>query len=73
MSAIVIVGLFWLACVPFAYAAFFAELQRRWPELAERDYASDLAISLLFSILGPISLLVTWVGCRGFPRGLKWR
>lgn len=73
MSAVIAIVVFWLACVPFAYAAAFAQFQRAWPRRPNLDYRFDRNLAICTSLFGPLALAASALAFGGFPYGLKWR
>lgn len=67
-----ITAVIWIACAILNFGIMFAFFQRKWPILAEEDYQRDYAMCAIFSILGPISLLISLV-TRTCGYGLKWK
>jgi hypothetical protein len=57
----------WLACGIAAMGLCMAYFQRKWPQLAEEDYAKDLAYGLVLGLFGgPVSLIAVSITCRGY-------
>jgi len=54
MTAILII---WGVCSFLAYGTMFGTLQGSWPTLAEKNYITDIIISMAIGILGPFGLL----------------
>ncbi len=65
--------LFWAICAALSYATDFAYFQRKFPEIAKRDYKIDRRNAIVFSILGPIALAANFQAFDKFKHGLKWK
>ena len=68
----VIFLIIYLVTIILSYGVTFAFIQRKWPVLAEADYAEDMAFSALFAMLGPCMLLATIFLCERYKYGIKF-
>lgn len=71
VAVVIFAVLVYVVCGALAYARDFAYFQRKWPDLAEMNYAQDRRAALGRASLGPVSLLFAL--SYGTRYGLKWR
>ena len=64
--------LVWVVCGVLSYGLNFAFFQRKFPTLADEEYARDLRFAVITSFLGPVALFANLCAC-GIKHGLKWR
>lgn len=66
----------WMVSGVLNYGLFFGYLQRRFPNIAESNYATDKRFCILVSIIGPVALaaffILKWMDAEPYY-GFKWR
>ncbi len=62
----------YLICCILSYGMSFAFWQRKFPNIAPHAYRSDIISSIMFSLLGPISLLFTYFNTNFAKYGFKF-
>lgn len=74
MTALLLIfACFWIICGAFAYAITLAFFQRRFPTLAEEEYAVDVLRAISAGILGVAGLGAALFVSEGARDGLKWK
>lgn len=62
----------WIICGILVYGGEFAYRQRKFPDSANKNRYDDQRYALLWSLFGPITLLVLFFE-HGYKYGFKWR
>lgn len=57
MTILIIVALAWAVCGIIAFGLELAHFQRRYPILAEREYATDRRFAFGAAAFGPIAII----------------
>ena len=71
MVALYILG--YLVCYILSYGLTFAYFQREFPVIAKDKVKADVFFSLIFSTLGPISLILSIILGGFFKHGIKYK
>lgn len=72
IAALIISG--WIVCGAFAYAICFADRQKSYSSIAEKDYRTDMSFAISIGLLfGPIALIVILFQTGFAQHGLKWK
>lgn len=68
-----IILIIWIICGILTYGIHFGYFQRKYPELAEKNYKKDMGDAILFGLTGPIGLCVSFLESGMAEHGLKFK
>ena len=72
ITALIISG--WIICGAFAYAICFADRQKSYPAIAEKDYRTDMSFAISMGLFfAPLALIIIFFQTGFAQHGLKWR
>ena len=63
----------WIISGILTYGISLAYMQREYPSIAEEMYLEDVVFAMFFSILGPMSLLISFILSNYGKYGLMYR
>lgn len=67
-----VIGIFivgWVICGGIAAGGLIAYAQQEWPSFAKDSYRQDLNFSILLSLAGPITLIISVFSTKYYKHG----